>query len=829
MRRTALLLLFGFAVSVGLAQDTLKPQDTLKVVQAVRTRIAPKIDGILEDEVWKNIPASTDFIQWDPDYKAPSSQKTEVKIIYDDDAIYIGAFMYDTHPDSILHELGNRDDQGLNSDYFFVGIDTYNKHIDAYYFGVSASGVQMDVTIADQTFDGVWLSGVKLNDKGWCAEFRIPYSAIRFPVTPNHDWRIQFQRTIRRNRELSRCPFYPKEDPTYLKYFAHLQGLTDIKAPTRLVLIPYLTVAGENSPDYNADGSYNSNSAALSYSLGADIKYGINDRFTLDATLLPDFSQVQSDNKVKNLSYREITYQENRPFFKEGIDLFTKMNLFYTRRVGLLPILHDSLQANLKKGEVLEDNPYQARLLNCIKLTGRTDHGLGIGFFNAITENTYGTVRDSLGNHHQVLTQPFTNYNILVLDQQLKNSSSITLINTNVLRDKGWMNANVTGLGFTLLNKKNTIKITSEEALSEHFKQDSTGSKLNTLSGYKYSLWLEKIGGNFTYGMRHGGYSPTYDQQDLGFYLVTNQRSTFTYLTYDQFVANKTFRNAELSGNNQYATNFVTGERTSNLFDLNGYCMLLNYLVFFFDAGVSPTHNLDYFEPRVPGYVFMQRRYYNGNVGVSTDYRKRFAVDFKIIGAQYLNESISGIYTEADLGLRFRVNDRVSLFYNGTISRDNYNQGFAALDTNGAPVMGGRVLNTVVNSIQARYIFSPTMSLNLNVRHYWNTGKYLQYFTLNNDGTLKPYDSYKTVNDFNYNIFNIDLVYTWIFSPGSTLSVIYKNAIEQNTLTTSIPRYYDEDFNGTMMSPQTNSLSVKLLYYLDYQDVKKAQRNKGLH
>jgi hypothetical protein len=822
MIRYATLLIFLVVSSA------LWSQDTLNSMKAVRVSTPPKIDGVLDEEVWKNVPVASDFIQWDPDYKAPASQKTEVKIIYDNDAIYIGAFMYDTQPDSILHELGTRDDGGLNSDYFLICLDTYHKLIDAYVFGVSASGVQLDMRLQDETFDAVWQSAVKMNERGWCAEFRIPYSAIRFPGSINQDWRMEFHRVLRRRRETSRCPFFPKDDPKIVKYFAHLQGVSEIKAPTRLSLIPYLSVSAENSPDYNADGSYNSNSKAYSYGIGADIKYGINDRFTLDATLLPDFSQVQSDNKVKNLSYREVTYQENRPFFKEGVELFGKQNLFYSRRVGGLPTLHDSVQLTLGKGEVLEDNPSQASLLNSIKVSGRTNGGLGIGVFNAITDNTYATVRDSTGNRRKILTQPLTNYTILVLDQHMKNSSSVTLINTSVMRDKGWTSADVLGLGFELLNKKNSIKLSGEEALSQHFKMDSSRRGYDDLTGYKYGLSLEKIGGNFTYGIKHVGYSNTYDQRDMGYYVVNNQRNTNTYLTYDQFVTNKVFRNSEVGIYNNYSTNFLTGKRTGDEYGVNGYGMLLNYLVFFAGVNASPERNLDYFEPRVPGYIFQTRRTITAYGGLSTDYRKRFAVDLKVVAAQYLNETIRGVFGEADLGLRFRFNDRLSLFYNGTLSHDSYNEGFAALDSMGVPVMGARVLNIVENRLQLKYIFSPTMSLNLSGRHYWNTGHYLHYFRLSTDGSLYSEDAYHTTNDFNYNVFNIDLVYTWIFSPGSSLSVIYKNAIERNAITSVLPRY-DEDLNYTFQSPQTNSLSIKLLYYLDYQDIKRSLQKRALH
>ncbi|MFI5150515.1 MAG: DUF5916 domain-containing protein [Bacteroidia bacterium] len=817
MRYTLIhVILLLFTVRV-MAQDS-------NHVHACRVKIPPKIDGVLNEEVWQAASPATLFVQSDPDYKAASTQKTEVKVLYDDNAIYIGAMLYDTHPDSIKHELGARDDEGLNSDYFTVALDTYNKLIDAYHFEVSAGGIQLDFKIQDPTFDAVWTSKVTLNKEGWCAEMRIPYSAIRFPAADTSQWRISFHRIIRRRRELSHWPFIPKDDPKVIKYFGYLDDLHHIKAPLRLSLIPYLSVYAERSPDYHSDGSY-SYSNALSYGAGADIKYGLNEKFTLDMTLLPDFSQVQSDNKVKNLSYREITYQENRPFFKESVELFSKNMLFYSRRIGRTPTLHDSIPLHLKPGETLDDNPSQTRLLNCIKLSGRTNKGLGIGIFNAVTDNAYASIHDSTGRHRTVMTEPFANYNILVLDQQLKNSSSVYLINTSVLRDHSWANSDVSGAGFELLNKKNSARIVGDLAYSQRFNGDSTGEAAYDRTGYKYNIGLEKVGGRLTYGIRHNGISNTFNQLDMGYYIVPNMCNTFTFITYDQFVAGKRFRNAEISVDNNFSTNFMNGNRTQNQTDVNAYCMLLNYLVFFGGANISPQHNLDYFEPRVAGKVYQTRRFVAGYTGVSTDYRHPFALDLKLIGAQYVNEDIGGAFIQAELGLRYRINDRISVTYNATLSRDNYNEGFAALDSAGNPVIGGRLLNTVVNGLKMKYIFSPTMALTLNARHYWNTGTYLHYFNLNTDGTLREYPQYHQVNDFSYNAFNIDLVYTWIFSPGSSLSLIYKNAIETNVLGSFTPSY-TYDFNNTMLSPQINSISLKLLYYLDYQELKSIVHRK---
>ena len=436
-------------------------QDTVKTITAIRIQSPPKIDGVLDDEVWKNAPVATDFIQDEPDYNKPPTQRTEVKVLYDDNAIYIGAFLYDNCSDSILCELGSRDEERLNADNFMVGFDTYNKLIDAYIFGTTASGVQMDSRFQDETYDAVWHSHVTINEKGWCAEFKIPYSALRFPDVKEQNWRIEFQRNMRRRREASRWTLIPKDAPNVVNYFGMLKGVTDIKTPLRLSIIPYLSGYAENAPEYNADGTH-SYANSFSYNAGADVKYGMNESFTLDMTLLPDFSQVQSDNKVKNLSYREITYDENRPFFKEGTELFNKSNLFYSRRIGKTPALFYDVPYLLNPGDVILKNPSQAKLLNATKISGRNKNGLGIGVFNAVTDNMYAAVKDSLGNKREMLTEPLSNYNIVVFDQQLKNSSSVYFINTNVIRSKKWDDANVSGTGFELYDKKNIVKFSGD-------------------------------------------------------------------------------------------------------------------------------------------------------------------------------------------------------------------------------------------------------------------------------------------------------------------------------------------------------------------------------
>jgi len=382
-------------------------QNSLLEYQTSRTSISPKIDGILNDEAWKGIPAITNMTQRTPVEGLASGQKQDMRVIYDDQALYVYAMFYDTRPDSISHDLGSRDDQSIVADQFYIGFDTYNTY-DAYVFGVNASGVQYDYRDSDQTYDAVWESAVKINEQGWAIEMRIPYSAIRFPSIPDQSWGFQLIRTITRNQEYDQWALTPRTVANSRVLWGKLTGLKNIKAPLRLSLTPFVLTNFENAPFYDSESKlvYQNNA---SYSAGADLKYGIDEKFTVDITLLPDFSQVKSDNLIKSLSYQEVTYDENRSFFKEGTDLFNRNSMFYSRRIGKRPSGYFGVQYELNEGEVIKENPSRTRLLNAVKLSGRNNHGLGIGIFNAVTDNMYAVVEDGAGNRRKIQTEPLTN------------------------------------------------------------------------------------------------------------------------------------------------------------------------------------------------------------------------------------------------------------------------------------------------------------------------------------------------------------------------------------------------------------------------------------
>ncbi|MFH0896084.1 MAG: DUF5916 domain-containing protein, partial [Bacteroidota bacterium] len=421
-----------------------------KHATAVRISSQPKIDGVLDEPFWKEISPAKDFVQFDPINGKTADQKTEAFFAYNDDALFVGIMLYDSSPDSIFKGLSKRDEVDLsNADLISVDLSPFSDGQNGMEFKVSAAGVQSDIKYStngeDRSWNPVWESAVKIHNNGWVAEFKIPFSAIRFPNKDKQQWSVNLWRHVRRTREWSTWNFIDQNIDGVFNQMGLLDGIENIKPPVRLSLTPYISTYLEHYP-YQISGMSNWSRAING---GMDIKYGLNESFTLDMTLIPDFGQVQSDNKVLNLTPYETRYSENRPFFTEGTELFNKAGLFYSRRIGGIRTSSFEISQQADSNEVLVEFPEEAQLINATKISGRTNKKTGLGFFNAMSANTYATFRDTItGTEHKRLTQPFTNYNIMVIDQAFAKNSYVSLINTNVYHDQGGNMANVTGSEF---------------------------------------------------------------------------------------------------------------------------------------------------------------------------------------------------------------------------------------------------------------------------------------------------------------------------------------------------------------------------------------------
>jgi hypothetical protein len=791
-------------------------QPLVKKLEAVKVTTPPKIDGDIEDDIWKNIPIATDFIENNP--KAGQHEKaearTEVKIIYDNTAIYVAARMYETSAARVARELTTRD-QIANDDFFGIILDTYLDGLNGTGFYSTAAGVQYDAKYSnggneDGSWNGVWESKVKVDDHGWTAEFKIPYSALRFGKKDVQTWGLNF---VRRRQANASQLFWNELDPKkngLMNQEGQLTGLKNITPPLRLAFYPYFSTYLNHYP-YNTAGVKNTTGSVNG---GMDVKYGINQSFTLDVTLIPDFGQVQSDNKILNLTPFEVKYSENRPFFTEGTELFNKGNLFYSRRIGGTPIDYGAAYNDLEPGESVISNPAETRLLNATKVSGRLSNGLGIGFFNAITNTADAVVEDANGNRREVQTSPLTNYNILVLDQNLKNNSAVTIINTNVNRFGKDYNSDVGGVVFNLNNKKNSYNINGYGMMSNLFYSDKP-----TSTGYSYELGGGKTLGNFTWNVRQDLVNDKYNPNDLGILTFNNYFDHSVTLQYFDYKPGKHFNQWGIYTNDYYSRRFTPSAYQNLNLNLGAYVRFKNN----WQSNFNLNHNLgahDFYEPRVAG------RYFHGATENSVNMNLNSTQATRLHGGIYLAyhtfDRFHGRSYAAEVTYTFKVNNNFSFGQDVTYTPFHNGAGFSTMDTlTNNPIFARRDLQTIENIFNIKYTFNNVAGLSLRLRHYWSKLNVKQYYDLAPNGELADLTSthFDPNNDQNYNVWNIDMLYEWQFAPGSTLSLAWKSSSLNNT---NITKYgYLNNFDNTFNQPKNNNYSIKVLYYVDYQNLKK--------
>ena len=388
-----------------------------KVAIAERTISPPVIDGVIDDSVWKKSKELTGFYMLRPSNtgSARNTHPTFVKILYDDNAVYFAASMLDPDANNIASEVSQRDEfYETKTDFIGISLNPYDDEVNFLSFIVTSAGTIADMKSVrdydegDSNFDAVFDAKVSKDNKGWYAEFSIPYSALRFPKKDIQTWGLNFYRRVFNINEIYTWNYVDRSVGTYSEYMGKLNGIKNIDPPTRLFFYPYSQL---NSELYKGN-------TGTGVSAGMDIKYGINEAFTLDATLIPDFGQVKFDDVELNLSPFEQQFDEKRAFFTEGTELFNKVqSVFYSRRIG--GELNVDAEDYLEENERILASDNSIDLINAIKVSGRTDNKLGIGFFNAITKKATAILQDSLSlEEREIILEPLTNYNIIVLDQQ---------------------------------------------------------------------------------------------------------------------------------------------------------------------------------------------------------------------------------------------------------------------------------------------------------------------------------------------------------------------------------------------------------------------------
>ena len=401
------------------------------------------IDGRLDESVWKRAPIATGFVQLQPDEGSPASERTEVRVLYAEKALYVGFRAFEQDPSAIDAQLTRRDQRSF-SDWVYVAIDSHNDGRTAFQFSVNPKGVKRDAYLHDDTrrdhdWNAVWDVETAVDNLGWTAEFRIPYSQLRFPRTADQTWGIQFSRVIARREETSYWARMSIREYAMVSKFGRLSGMNGVEPPRRLEIMPYTMLKLQRAPGDAKNPMYEDND--WSTKLGMDVKYGITGDLTLDVTVNPDFGQVEADPAEVNLTAFETFFPERRPFFMEGANIFNFVlgfgpkgrsaeKLFYSRRIGRKP--HGS--ADPPGGYV--EAPDATTIQIAEKLSGKTASGWTIGLLHAAAaeEKAHIVTHDGLDTNEVV--EPSTQYGMLRLQKDFRRGySALGVIATGVFRE----------------------------------------------------------------------------------------------------------------------------------------------------------------------------------------------------------------------------------------------------------------------------------------------------------------------------------------------------------------------------------------------------------
>jgi len=787
----------------------------------VKIEKAPRIDGKLDDEAWSKMPVASDFIQNFPRYGIEASQKVIVRIGYDNSAIYVAAHLLDD-PSLIRRQITPRDGEAQTDvDYFSVFFDTYNDDQNGFQFLVTAANVQTDARLApnlggnfnnfgDKAWDAVWESEVTMADDGWIVEMRIPYISLRFARKDVQDWGLQFLRYIRRHNESSYWNPVNPEVNGFVNQFGLMQGLRDIEPPLRLSFSPYVSTGVRNTP------LKNTSLTEWLHSGGMDVKYGINESFTLDATLIPDFGQVVSDNVVNNLTPYEIRFQENRPFFTEGTELFNKAGLFYSRRVGDIPEGYSAIVDTAEADPNIEilKNPARTQLYNAIKFSGRTRKKLGIGVFNALTAPMHASIRNrTTGATTKIETEPLSNYNIIVLDQPVGGRSYVTFTNTSVIRNRSARDANVSAVDWAFYDKNNSHQLQGTLRYSRV-------SGMESYDGYNTTLRWGKVSGSWQYLISGNIESADYDPNDLGFLVAPNEVSYRAALTYRRFEPTRTFVTYNYSFNTGllYLYNPYRYSRAS--LSLSGFWVFRNFWDISLTSGVLPGWEHNYFELRTPGrYLAYPSNYYLELEGSSDSRRKLFG-RYDVVYARA--PKFDNDYRQFSLGARYRFSNRFSLDVEGTSRFEGRQLGYAfTREPSGEPIVGFRDNREFVSVFSGIYHFTSRMNITFRARHYWNLVNYISFHNVDASGKLTP-RGFIAGRDENVNIFNVDAFLTWDFRLGSRLVLGYKNWLGEDEMVTLTGKSsYLRNLEKVFDLRHGNEATVRFIYFLDYNQLRR--------
>lgn len=836
-----LKLLLCYVILLTLNAYVLAQTIETRTYQTSFAKLAPEIDGLLNDSCWNQVEWSGNFTQTQPVENKPPTQQTAFKILYDDNNLFVFIRAYDTEPDKISKIISRRDN--FDGDMVEINIDSYYDKQTAFSFTASVSGVKGDEAITqdgnnwDESWNPIWFLKTSVDDKGWCAEMRIPLSQLRFGNKESHIWGIQVMRHIYRLEERSTWQFIPKGSPGLVHLFGELHGIENIKPKKALELMPYTVARTERFE--KEEGNPFLDGKSSSFSGGLDGKAAITNDMTLDFTVNPDFGQVEADPSEVNLTAFETYFSERRPFFIEGKNIYNfepsntivignmySDNLFYSRRIGRYP--HYEPETN--DGEFLK-MPESSSIIAAMKLSGKTKKGLSIGILESVTANEYAHI-DSFGKRRKEVVEPLTNYYVARLQQDFNKGKTVlggmfTAVNRDInneslnylhtaaytgginfqhnWKDRTWYVAG--NAEFSNVRGDKEAIVNTQTSSARYFQRPGTDylsvdSSLTSLSGYGGTFKLgksskQRIQFETSLTMR----SPGLEFNDIGYMRYTDIIHHGTWVAYylrDPFFI---FNNFYLNTNYWVYWSFG-GELLSKHTNMNFNSQFKNR--WRINGSITrTTENLSTTFLR-GGPAFIVPGSEDINLNITTDQSKK--VYFYVGSYLGLGDVNSVHANEVSFGAYIRPVNSISISFEPSYSKQNIKLQY--VETVTAPdepkyLFAEMDQKTVNFTFRLNYTINPDLSIEYYGQPFVSDGKYKNFkkitdpraatfknrfytFSAQEHGYSSDFDlctfdenldgisDYSVDNpDFNFRQFRSNLVVRWEYLPGSTLYLVW--------------------------------------------------------
>ncbi|MEP6590651.1 MAG: DUF5916 domain-containing protein [Gemmatimonadota bacterium] len=814
-------------------------------LRATRATQAPTLDGRGDEPAWQLAPAVTQFLESRPTEGAAPKQQTEFRVLYDERNLYVLVRAFDSRPDSIAGLLSRRDDQ-TSSDLVTVMIDSYHDRRTGYEFTVNPVGVKADYSIfndgnEDRAWDGVWDVATRIDSLGWTAEFRIPFSQLRFAPEPSVTFGFAVSRTIQRHTAQVSWPLLRQSKSGLVSQFGELTGLEGLASPRRAEVAPYLVIKSE--PLASPRGP----ERRQALSVGGDLKYAVASNLTLNATVNPDFGQVEADPAELNLSAFETFFSERRPFFVEGKGLFT-MNLncfvvvdcqtgeglFYSRRIGRSPHFTGLY------GDA--GSPTSTRILGAAKLTGRLPGGLSVGIVDAFTDRI-----DAPGNR---TLEPATNYAVVRANQDLSGGlTSIGVMLTGVNRTldastRDYLHGSAQVAGLDARHRFGRFEISGSLAASRvagsaeaiaatqrspvHYFQRPDGDirydpTRTTLTGHSEEFRFAKVGGQTShFETGYGRKSAGFEVNDLGFLRQADRVSWTNWFALQFNQPNRVYQ--RLNWNFNYWRYWTTGGLpVDNAFNTNVHTQLTNRWWFHLGGTIGQMgQNFCDHECTRGGPALRIDPYFAPWGGIQGDGRKRVVpslwfnylrTDGGRTHSLNLNPSVeiklsSRFSSSIGVNRTVRVDD-TQWFGNFTDAQGTTHYTFAHLDQ-----------KTLGMTWRLNYTFTPTATLQLYANPFISKGTYTDVQELDRpraaayDDRYQPYALGRDPGGFNFKQFRSNAVFRWEYRPGSTLFVVWSQG-RQDFASEQGGNSFGGDLDHLFGQRAQDTFLVKLSYWLN--------------